>query len=50
MKVEVQHGVPLVATTVADLRSLSGWPTGLVLDVRKDSDARFSVVKVERVR
>jgi hypothetical protein len=48
MKVEVQSGVPLVAMTVADLRSLPAWPPRLILDVHKDPDPRFSVVKVER--
>ncbi len=31
MKVEVKPGVPVVAKTVADLRSLSTWPPGLAL-------------------
>jgi hypothetical protein len=47
-KVEVQRSVPLAATTVADLRSLPAWPPRLILDVHKDPDPRFSVVKVER--
>ena len=32
MKVEVQRDVLVVAKTVADLRSLSTWPLGLVLN------------------
>jgi len=48
MRVEVGPGVLLDANTVADLRSLWGWPLGLVLIVNQDPDQRFSVVKVER--
>ena len=31
MKVEVENGIPVDAETVAQLRSLSIWPPGLVL-------------------
>ncbi len=48
MRVDVGPGVAMDAKTVADLRSLWGWPPGLVLVVEQDPDQRFSVVKVER--
>jgi hypothetical protein len=38
MKVEVERGVPVIAKTVADLRSLATWPPGLVLVVHNDLD------------
>ena len=49
MKVEVKRDVPVVAKTVADLRSLSTWPTGLVLSLPLPGD-RYpdSVVEVDR--
>ena len=49
MKVEVKGDVPVVAKTVADLRSLSTWPTGLVLSLPLPGD-RYpdSVVEVDR--
>jgi hypothetical protein len=49
MPVEIERGVPLTARIVVELRSLPGWPYGLVLIVHIDPDPRFSVVKVERV-
>ena len=47
-KVEVKSGVPVVAKTVADLRSLSTWPPGLILNFPRPGD-RYpeSVVVVE---
>jgi hypothetical protein len=33
---------------VADLRALSTWPEGLVLNIHVDLDPRLSVVTVER--
>jgi hypothetical protein len=48
MRVEIETDVPLSAKTVADLRSLSTWPDGLVLDIHVDLDPRLSVVRVER--
>jgi hypothetical protein len=50
MKVEVRDGVPVVAKTVADLRSLLAWPSGLVLNFPRPGD-RYpaSVVVVEQV-
>ena len=48
MRVEVEHGIPVTAKTVADLRALPTWPDGLVLDIRVDLDPRLSVVRVER--
>ena len=48
MKVEVERDVPVLAKTVADLRSLSTWPPGLVLNFPQPGD-RYpaSVVVVE---
>jgi hypothetical protein len=48
MKVEVKPGVPVVAKTVGDLRSLATWPSGLVLNFPRPGD-RYpgSVVEVE---
>ena len=48
LRVEVEPGIPVVAKTVAELRSLSTWPGHLVLDVHIDLDPQFSVVKVRR--
>jgi hypothetical protein len=49
MKVEVKGDVPVVAKTVADLRSLSTWPPGLFLSLPLPGD-RYpeSVVEVDR--
>jgi hypothetical protein len=48
MRVEIETGVAVSAKTVADLRALTTWPEGLVLNIHTDLDPRFSVVKVER--
>jgi hypothetical protein len=48
MRVEGEHGIPVTAKTVADLRALPTWPDGLVLDIHVDLDPRLSVVRVER--
>ena len=48
MRVEVEGGIPVTAKTVADLRLLTTWPDGLVLDIHVDLDPRLSVVRVER--
>jgi hypothetical protein len=48
MRVEVEAGIAVTAKTVADLRALSTWPDGLVLNIHVDLDPRFSVVRVER--
>ena len=48
MRVEVEGGIPVTAKTVADLRLLTTWPHGLVLDIHVDLDPRLSVVRVER--
>jgi hypothetical protein len=48
MRVEVESDVTVTAKTVADLRALSTWPEGLVLDIHVDLDPRLSVVRVER--
>ena len=48
MRVEVETGVAVTASTVADLRALPSWPDGLVLNIHVDLDPRFSIVRVER--
>jgi hypothetical protein len=48
MRVEVEQGIPVTAKTVADLRALSTWPDGLILNIHVDLDPRLSVVTVER--
>jgi hypothetical protein len=48
MRVEVEQIIPVTAKTVADLRALSTWPDGLVLNIHVDLDPRLSVVTVER--
>jgi hypothetical protein len=48
MRVEVEHGIPVTAKTVADLHALITWPDGLVLNIHKDLDPRLSVVRIER--
>ena len=48
MRVEVESGVAVTASTVADLRALPAWPDGLVLNIHVDLDPRFSIVGVER--
>jgi hypothetical protein len=49
MKVEVKGDVRVFAKTVADLRSLSTWPPGLILNFPRPGH-RYpeSVVEVER--
>jgi hypothetical protein len=44
MKVEVKRGVPVVAKTVADLRALTTWPSGLVLIVPRERYSESVVV------
>ena len=48
MRVEIGTDVPVSAKTVVELRTLSIWPDGLVLDIHIDLDPRMSVVRVER--
>src|SRR5271169_1783125 len=48
MPVELESGVPLVATTVADLRALDAWPPDLRLIRPSDPRLPESVVTVER--
>ncbi len=48
LRVEVESGIPIVARTVAELRTLSSWPGRLVLEVHINLDPRFSVTKVKR--
>jgi divalent metal cation (Fe/Co/Zn/Cd) transporter len=48
MRVEVETGIAVTAKTVAELRALSIWPDGLVLDIHVDLDPRLSVVRVEQ--
>jgi hypothetical protein len=49
MPVEIERRVPVESQTVAELRSLSAWPPGLILDFPSCSD-RYpeSVVVVEQ--
>ena len=48
MRVEIEPGIAVTASTVADLRALPTWPDGLVLDIHVDLDPRLSVVRVGR--
>jgi hypothetical protein len=48
VRVEVERGLAISAETVADLRSLSILPPGLVLVV-DEIEPRFNVVRLERV-
>ena len=48
MRVDIEAGIAVTASTVAELRALPTWPNGLVLNIHIDLDPRFSVVRVER--
>ena len=48
MRVEIEAGIAVAASTVAELRALPTWPNGSVLNIHIDLDPRFSVVRVER--
>jgi hypothetical protein len=48
IRVEVERGLAVTAESVADLRSLSDLPPGLILVIHDDPDPRFSMVRVER--
>ena len=48
MRVEVEHGIPVTAKTVAELRAVATWPHGLVLNIHINLDPRLSVVRVEQ--
>ena len=48
MRVDIEAGIPVTASTVAELRALPTWANGLVLNIHIDLDPRFSVVRVER--
>jgi hypothetical protein len=48
MRVDIETDVPISAKTVVDLRGLTTWPDGLVLNIHVDLDPRLSVVRVER--
>ena len=48
LRVEVESGIPIVARTVAELRTIPTWPGRLVLDAHIDLDPRFSVMTVRR--
>jgi hypothetical protein len=45
MRVEIEPGIAVTASTLADLRALPTWPNGLVLNIHVDLDPRFSVVQ-----
>jgi hypothetical protein len=38
MRVEIEAGIAVTASTVADLRALPTWPDGLVLNIHIDLD------------
>ena len=40
MRVEVETGVAVTASTVADLRALATWPDGLALNIHVDLEPR----------
>ena len=48
IRVEVERGLAVTAETVADLRSLSDLPLGLILVINSELDPRYNVVRVER--
>jgi hypothetical protein len=48
MRVEIEPGIAVTASTVAELRALPNWANNLTLDIHVDLDPRFSMVKVER--
>jgi hypothetical protein len=48
IRVEIEPGIAVTASTVGDLRALPTWPNGVVLNIHVDLDPRFSVVRVER--
>ena len=48
MRVEVKDGISLDVKTVADLRFLLTWPSGLAVVVPEERDHRESIVVVER--
>ena len=47
IRVEVERGL-LTVETVAELRSLSNLPPGLILVIHNDPDLRFNLVRLER--
>ena len=49
IRVEVDRGLALTAETVADLRSLSDLPPGLILVSNSEIDPRSSVVRMKRL-
>jgi len=48
IRVEVERGLAVTAETVADLRSLSDLPPGLIFVINSELDPRYNVVRVER--
>jgi hypothetical protein len=48
IRVEVERGLAVTAHSVADLRSLSDLPPGLILVIHNDPDPRFNLVRLER--
>ena len=48
IRVEVERDLAVTAETVADLRSLSDLPPGLILVINSELDPRYNVVRVER--
>ena len=48
IRVEVERGLAVTAETVADLRSLSDLPPGLILVINSELDPQFNVIRLER--
>ena len=38
MRAEIESGIAVTASTVADLRALPNWPNGLTLNIHVDLD------------
>jgi hypothetical protein len=47
LPIELETGIPLSAKTVADLRALATWPTGLRLSYNREPGLLF--VRIERI-
>ena len=46
MRVDVESGIPIDAETVAELRCLPSWPSGVLIEVHRDPTS-VSVVEVK---
>ena len=45
MRVDVESGIPIDAETVAELRCLPSWPSGVLIEVHRDPTS-VSVVEI----